>query len=339
MPIKNSNEILVRGSLQNVSQAYRNQEYVADKIFPIIDGITRKTQILKYNKGAWFRDEAAPRGPGAAAPLVQYNISTKNVDPINYAAAAKVTDEERQDAKAPGANPIEPDMDAIELIAEKLDLKKEKRTADLLWNTTWADGTGSGGEDAGGLWGTATAANDTFLADIWSARNTIRKKTGKIANTLFLDYEAWSGLEIAPALVALLYPQGVKKNAPLIDVDSLKTLARVNEIIIGWSIEDTSIETVADADSGFTAKDIWGVQSGAGLGVAALYYRPARPGKKVASPGYQYRLRQDTGGFRKSTKWRNAAEHSDYYDTQEELDITPVGTDLLYMWKNTAKAA
>jgi hypothetical protein len=327
--VKNPSKIVVRGILQNVSQAYRNEEFVGDRLFPIINGVSRKTQVPKYHKGPWFTDEAEVRGPGAAARIAEFSVALQNLDPVNYATATKVTDEEREDAAQAGNLPVSPDNDAMEFMANKLDLKREVRVAALLHATNWS-GVGAGGEDAEGGWGHATSASDTFLADIKKARDTIRKNTGILPNTLFMDYVCFSALCVAPALLALINPQVISSEAPLLNEKSLATLARVKEVIIGSAVKSTDEETVAGTE--FTAVDVWDTT---GKGIAFLYYKPAKPGLKVPSPGYQYRLTRD-GGFRHITTWYDNAIHSTMYDAEESVDISAVGLDLGYMFKDTA---
>ena len=330
MGVKNSKDIVVRGILQNISLQYKNQEYVADQLFPIVNGVSAKTQVTKYHKGPWFSDMAEVRGPGAPAVIGEYSFSLQNLTPVNYAFGGKVTKEERRDASESGSAAIQPDMDTIEHIANVLDLKREVRASAILHATNWS-AVGAGGEDAEGGWGHATAASDTFLADIKKARDLIRKNTGVLPNTLFLDYVAFSALQVAPALIAMLHPTSVSANGPLINRQALAQLAMVNEIIVGTAIKTSDEETVAGTE--FTAVDVWGAT---GKGIGFLYYKPAKAGLKVPSPGYQYRLNQDNGQFRVTTTWYDPATKSDFYDSEESCDIAAVGLDLGYMFKDTA---
>ena len=90
-------------------------------------------------------------------------------------------------------------------------------------------------------------------------------------------------------------------------------------------------------DAEFTGVNIWGTTGAEAKGVGFLYYKPARPGLKTPSAGYQYRLKKEqSGGGRLSTTWHEPARHSWMYDTEEDVDIAPVGLDLGYMWKDTA---
>lgn len=332
MPIDRVSSIIVRGALQDVSIAYRNPEYVADQVFPIIDGLSRKTKIAKYQKGAWFRDEAEVRAPGTAARLIDYKITSQNIDPINYAVAAQVTDEELQESRKDGNLPIEePEVDAMELMADKLDLKREVRVSSIIHSTDW-NSVGAGGEDAEGNWGNSTAANDTFLADVRKARDTIRRNAGIIPNKLLLSWEAWSKLQVAPALLALMNPTALNRNS-LVTVESLSALIGMR-IVIGSAIKDNLGENVDDDN--FQPVSVWGSSAAPTKGVGFIYYAPDSPGLKTPSAGYQYRLRQESGTGRLISSWRDDALHSDMYDAQEELDIAAVGTDCGYLFKDTA---
>jgi len=332
MPISDPNSLIVRGTLQNVSVQYRNAQYVADDLFPIIDGVHKQAKVAKYVKGAWFRDEAEVRAPGSPASVGEFRMGTHNLDPVNFAHATMVTDEEREAANEPGSLPIQPDIDAVEYIANALDLKREIRTAALLHATDW-NGVGAGGEDAAGGWGHATAASDTFLADMKTGRDTILAATGLLPNTLFLSYPAWSALQIAPALLDLMYPQKIDANS-LITLPALAALAQVERVIVGAAVKNTADETVAD--DGWTSVNIWGTSGSETKGVGFLYYRPAAPGLKQASAGYQYRLKKKNGAGRISTTWRENARHADMYDSEEDVDISAVCLDCGYMWKDTA---
>lgn len=327
--------VIVRAVLQNVSLQYRNLNYVADDIFPLIDGVHKQAKVAKYQKGAWFRDEAQVRAPGTPAHVSEYPMTTKNLDPVNYADATMVTQEDRAAANEPGSMPIQPDIDALEFIADKLDMKRETRTSALLHAANWG-GAGAGGSDAGGNWGHGTASSDTFLDDIRTGRDSILLNTGILPNSLFLSWPAWSKLQVAPALLALFTPRQLDANS-LVSVPSLAAFLGLQNIFLGITTKNTAEETV-DGDE-FTGVNVWGTSGSESKGVGFLYYKPNRPGLKTPSAGYQYRLRKELSGQgRLSTTWYDAARHSTMYDTEEDVDITPVGLDLGYMWKNTATA-
>lgn len=331
MPLTNPTSTIVRGALQDVSVRYRNQAYVADRVFPIIDGISRKTKVAKYAKGQWFRDEAEPRAPGAAARVSLFDISSQNLDPINYAIATQVTDEEREEANKPGNLPIQPDIDANEYMADKLDIKREVRAAAVLQAAVWS-GVAAGGEDAEGNWGNATASSDTTLADIMLARDTILSNTGLLPNKILMSWKCWSDVQVAPALLALMNPQQLSANS-ILQPSTFGALVGL-EVIIATAVRNSAEHNVGD--TAFTSYPIWGTGA-TDKGVAFVYYAPPTPGLKIASAGYQYRVRNEqAGGSRLITTWRDDARHADMYDAQEEVDISAVCLDAGYLFKDTA---
>ncbi|NIP26037.1 MAG: hypothetical protein GWN94_24870 [Phycisphaerae bacterium] len=332
MPLRSVEPIITRQALTRVSLAYRNVNFVADKLFPIIEGANKETKVLKYNKAPWFRDEAGVRSEGGVAPRADMTVTSVDFDPINYSISTAITDELREQSKIMGNLPVQPEIDAQIFMANKLDLKKEVRASSILHSTNWSS-VGVGGEDAAGAWGHATAANDTFLADMRTGHDTIINNTGYKPNKLFLSYHAASKLRIAPALLAYIYPQGFTPSM-FVSAAQLAVLADVEEVIIGSAIKNTDEETVADSSS--TMVQVWGTSGSETKGVGFLFYAPSTPRTLEPSAGYQYRKTQSNGLGRKGTEWREPERHQDAYDMQEDTDIAATGTDLGYMWKDTA---
>lgn len=324
MPQPDVKSEIIAGPLQNVSVAYRNKDYIADGVFPILDGADPKAKITKYQKGAWFRDEAGIRAAGTRAKRGGYPLTSVSVATDEYAFAKEVTDEDRRFAKAQGAPVVEPEQDAIEFAADKVDLKKEIRVGTLIAAGTWADGA-AGGEDAAGLWSPAGSTN-TFLADITKGKKKI-KECGVIANCLLLDYATYLSLkECAAILDKIKYTQ-----RGVFGTDLLAALLELDQVLVGKAIKSTAVEKADGTD--FTAANIWEVNAGKGMGF--LYYRPKKIGRKVPTAGLQVRIAYEGGGPRRLSTWRESAEHQDVYEVAEETDIVQVAADCGYLWNDT----
>lgn len=325
MPQPDVREQLVAGPLANVSVAYRNPEYIADRVFPIIDGSDPKAKITKYKKGAWFRDEAGIRSAGTRAKRGGYPLDSVSIATKEYAFAKEVTDEDRRFAKSKNAPVVAPDMDAIEFATDKVDLKKERRVASLVTGTTWVDGN-SGGEDAEGLWSPAGSTN-TFLTDMTTGRKAIQSATGRDPNTLLIDYATFLALKECEAITdKIKHTQRAVFGAEL-----LAALLELDEVLVGKAIYSTA-EEAADGDD-FTAARIWEVNAGKGMGF--LFYRPKKLSLKTPSAGVQVRIAYENGAPRRTSTWREPAEHQDVYEVAEETDITLVGADCGYLWSDT----
>jgi hypothetical protein len=325
MPQPNIKEQIVAGPLATISVAYRNRDYIADRVFPILDGADPKAKIAKYLKGAWFRDEAAIRAAGTEAARGGYPMTTVSIATDEYAFAKEVTDEDRRFANSQGAPPVKPDQDAIEFATDKVDLKKERRVASLITSGTWADGN-SGGEDAEGLWAPAGATN-TFLTDMVTGKKAIQGATGLDPNCLLLDYATYLALKECEAIQEKIkYTQ-----RGVFGTDLLAALLELDEVLVGKAIYSTANESYAGTD--FTAARIWEVNSGKGMGF--LFYKPRGLGLKTVTAGLQVRIAYENGSARRTSTWREASRHQDVYEVAEETDIVQVAADAGYLWKDT----
>jgi len=324
MPQPDIREQLVAGPLANVSVAYQNDEYVADQVFPILDGADPKAKITKYLKGAWFRDAAGVRAPGTRARRGGYVLTPVSVSTKEYAFAKEVTDEDRRFAQSKNAPPLKPDQDAIEFASDKVDIRKERRVASIITAGTWLDGT-AGGQDAEGLWSPAGDTN-TFLVDISTGKKAL-KAIGVIATDLIIDYDTYESLKHCEAILdKIKYTQ-----RGVLTKDLLAAILELKEVHIGSAIYSDAEETAAGDD--FNAVDIWTVNAGKGMGF--LYRKPPKLGLKVLTAGLQVRIAYEDGGPRRTSTWREPAEHQDVYEVAEETDIVQVCADCGYLWKDT----
>ncbi len=317
----NVRETIVAGPLADVSIAYRNRAYIADRVFPAIDGVAPKAKIARYLKGDWFRDEAAVRAPGTRARRSTFKIDYIDVLTREFAFASPVTEEDRNFARVQGAPPLQPDTDAIEFAADKVDLKKERRTAAIVLASTWS---GVAGEDVEGLWAASAGTNNTFIADVETRIETIRGNTGQRPNVLILSANCLPEIkQISGVLDRIKYTERGIVSAPLI-----AAMFELDEVLIGDAIYTSDEETVAGTE--FTGVNVW--EKNAGKASAFLFYRPSKPGLKTPSAGYQARSKYADGRVRRTVTWREPAEHQDLYEVAEETHILQTGADLGFLW-------
>ena len=321
----NVKEMMVTGPLQDVSVAYRNTAYIGNRVFQILDGVDPKAKIAIYSKGAWFRNDAGIRGPGARANRSGYPIDWATISTKEYAFASEVTDEDRKFSKSKNAPPLQPDQDAIEFASDKIDLNKEIRIATMITANTWADGN-LGGKDTDGLWAPKGSTN-TFLSDIKGAVKTIQSVSGIKPNCLLIDFATYMALTECDAILdKIKYTQ-----RGVLTKELLASILDLDEVLIGETIVNTAKET--KAGTAFASKYVWEVNQGKGMGF--LFNRPSKPGRKVPAPGYQARVNYENGQPRRTTTWREAAEHQDVYEVAEETDIVLVDAALGFLWKDT----
>lgn len=319
---------IVAGPLQNVSVAYRNAEYVGDRVFPIIDVNDPKALITLYPRGAWFRDEAGIRGPGGRAPRGGFPLSTATVNTKEYAFAKEVTVEDRRFARLQSSAPIQPEQDAVEFASDKIDLSKERRIWALIKATDWS-GAGAGGEDANGLWAPNDGTN-TFVSDVETRIETIRSAIGRRPNVLLVSGNTFAKLRQITAVQARI----AYVERAIISPNVIAALFGLEECLVAGAIYSSAAEKKDGTD--FTSVNIW--EHNAGKGAAFLFYRPPTVGLKTPMVGCQVRLRyspEEGGNVRRISTWYESAEHQDVFEVAEETDIVATGTAGAFQWKDT----
>lgn len=322
---------IVRGYLNNLSLSYGNDDmsFVSNRIFPIIDGINRKSKVFKYVKADQFRVEVKRRGRGGTFAVREVRGNEVDITPENWGLRSDVTDEERLDARAAGNFIYNPEEDAVEDLGHQFQMKREVLMSEVLYAEKWGTST-IGGTSAGGNWGNTTAASDTFIEDIEDEKSVIIGNTGQAPNRLFLTEPAWKKIAKSP-----------KWNDKITTNQQLVTPSIVGEqlglqIIVGWAINNVDQEST-DKD-GFSSKFIMAPSVADNLkGQAFLYYAPETAGRKKLSVGYQYRIRKEESGTGILIKQRRVEEvRSDAFEGEMELDFAPMATDTGFLWKDTA---
>lgn len=326
----------VRGFVRNAAIRYQNRMYiqsgaspVGGRAFPILPNVTRKSKILTYPKGAWFRNEAGKMGAaGGRAPRGGYPTGTVNIDPEGIWFAKEVTGIQRSLAAQSGAPPLRLDQNAMIFTADKIDLWKEKKCADVVIATDWS-GIGAGGEDAGGFW--AASGSNTFIIDIFKRIETIWSATGFRPNSLIIDQGTWLSLQQEATLTARLKTTTDK----IVTSQLLKSLFDLEHIHIGGAIISTDGEKKDGTD--FTKAAIWELNTGKGMGF--LYYVPPAASLDMPSALYECQERfgeSDGGQLRRTRTWKEPAENNqDVYESAEQVDFVPSAADLGFMWNDT----
>jgi len=324
MPAPAAQEKTVRGPLQDASVLFKNKLYIADDVTRMKDNVSKKAKITVYRPGDWFRDEAEVRAPGTRAKRGEYETDDVNIDPVQYAFAKEVTQEDMDAEGDFFTPPFNLQQEAIEFSVDKIDLKKEKRVAALIEDSTWADGNAAG-EDAGGLW--APGGSNTFLADIRNGKATIQSKTGMIPNILVMDYGTFENLrEEATIADKIKHTQ-----TDILTEQLLANLLGLDAVLVGKAIENTANKT--PGSDAFTAANIW--ETNAGKGGAFLFYRPSAIALRTPLAIGQFRVKQKNGAGRLTRSWREEAEDQWVYEVREDTDIVAVHLNLGYQWIDT----
>lgn len=327
-----TSSILVRGALQNVSIMYRNASYIADSIFPLINGLNYQTKVLKYAKHPWFSlGEDLYRAENATAKRVDMKVTTQNLDPKEIAAGGVVSDELFFASNQPGNLPIQPIQDTILLISDKVDRFREKLVADTIFATAWVDGAvgGTAPQAGAGGWASDTTAN-SFIYDVENAKQAVLAKTGIVPNAMWMDYQTMQTLKTKAIATGGLIDRIKYTQTGITDEELIAKVVGLDYVSVGKAIYTTDKETTTGTMT--NSKYVWNQD---GKGHAMVYYRPAAAGLKQVSPGYQYRVAYDGQTWRRLISYREEWAHHSVYEVSEWVDIAPVSTDVGYLFKTT----
>ena len=275
--------------LESISIAYRNEEYIAPQVFPIVAVQKKSDYYYKFGKGAWFRDEVQVRAPGTRAARADYDISTASYVCLNYALAKAVPDEVRANADTP----LRPDVEATEFVSDALMRAQERRVADLVTGSAnWASASTPGtawSQDTSDPWG-----------DIDTLVNGVVSSIGRQPNVAVLSWDVWRHLRQHPDFL-----DRVKYTRPTgrVEPGDLRSWFGFEKVLIG-----TALYEAAKEGQSSSMTYIWGNDFFCG-------WVPPNPALMVPAAGYCLNWQATTvSRFREEQEKQDileAAHHSD----------------------------
>jgi len=263
--------------LTGLSVGYKNSMFIADQVFPNVVVAKQSDYYYKFLKGAWFRNEAKVRGPGARAARGGYPVTSGTYACVERAFAHPVPIELINNADAP----VKPFESGVRYATQKVMLAKEIAVADLCmtaanWTTT---------DDVAAAWvGTADGSGNTFIADILAQKEVIRQLIGVYPNRLIMDAKTFKNVKTEFTVLERIKYTGTSGKPADVTTQTLAQLFELDWVGIGGAIKSDAEEVVAGTD--FNAVDIW--ETNATKGAALLYYQEPNPAIDVPSAGYVF---------------------------------------------------
>lgn len=306
----NALDVHMDGPLSNISIAYRNENYIADQIFPIVPVKKQSDLYFIFEKTAWFRDEAGPRAPGTRAPRVDYFL--KRGGPyatVEYAAAKGVPDEVVDNADSP----LAPAREATDFVTEKLLLRLEVDVAGKAFNT--ANWTNSGNPNSGAnTWGNDTSDPINDVVGPGLVRETMRQAIGRYPNTCVMGAKVFAALKRHPDLI-----DRVRYTSPTygIDVGFLKKVFEIDRMYVGTAIYDSAKEGTPSS-----LTDVWGNS-------VLFAWVPPTPGLMTPAAGYVFAWKQ-----RQVNRYRELQEKQDVIESLMNWATVVTSADSGYLLQN-----
>lgn len=295
MPAPTLRDMHIDSAMTEISIAYRNRNYIAPQVFPIVPVEKKSDYYFVFGRGDWFRDDVEVRAPGARARRVDYTLSSASYVCITYALSKGVTDEERENADAP----LRPDTQASEFVTDMLQRAMERRVASMI--TTCANWASASTPST--VW--SNPASD-ILADIENARNAIISSIGVEPNLALMSQDVWRYVKNHPDLLdRIKYTQrGVMTK------DLFAGLIEVDKFLVGTALYNSAKEGATDSMAYIWGNCFW------------LGYVPPRAALMEPAAGYVLQW-----GANVANRYREDQEHQDVIEVQQSMDEVITGSD------------
>ena len=309
-------QVHVDAILTNASVAYIQSadNFIANKVFPIVPVDKQSDLYFKYTKEDWFRDDAKVRADGAEAAVAGYGLTTDSYYSDVYAVKKAIGDQ----LMANFDSPLDPLRDGAKFTAQLILNRMETQfVADFIKTGVW-------GTDYTGVSGTPTTnefkhwsdlANSDPIQDIEEAKSDILSTTGYEANKLVLGYDVYKTLRNHPDIIDRVKYTG--RDVP--DTQYLAQLFGLDEVLVAKSVKNTASEGQTGAFSFTFGKS------------ALLVHSAPNPGLLMPSAGYSFQWRgvSEGLGLTVGTKqYRLEQNAATYVESQIAFDNKLVAADL-----------
>lgn len=320
MPQPNINSVHIDAILTNISVAYlqKAENFIADKVFPIVPVEKKSDKYFVYTKNDWFRDEAQRRADATESAGSGYNLTTDTYSADVFAFHKDVGDQTIANADAP-LNPL---REATEFVTNRMLLRKELQfVTDFFTTGVWSeDVTGVSGTPSSGetkQWSDYTSSDP--IDDIEEAKSEVLSQTGMEPNTLVLGYEVFRQLKNHPDLVDRIK----YTSSQTITEDMLARMFDLDRVLVAKSVRATNKEGAAEAYSFAYGK------------AALLAYVAPSPGLLTPSAGYTFSWTGVSGGIGATigvSSFRMDSLKAERVEAEMSFDNKVISADLGYFW-------
>ncbi len=304
-----SGDVHVNGLLTNISVAYRNDEYFADRIFPIVSVAKQSDIIPSYNKGDFLRNEVQERAPATEAAEAGWQVTTTaTYFAKGYALKKAIPDEIRANADAP----FDMDRDATMFLTEKALIHRERLLSTTINSTSvWTTST-----SVGVKW--SDYANSDPLSDITTGNRTVQQLIGRRCNTLVMGQIVWDRLKLHPDFMEMV------KYTTTMSIPTEQQLAKalgIDNLFVITAIYESAAEGATSSIAPCWDDD------------ALLLYVPKSASIMTPAAGYQFVWKPSVGGGAQYMRsYRSEAKSTDYIEVRSYFDIKVTTADAGVIW-------
>lgn len=235
----------IDSALSDFASLIRNRDMIADLVCPVQTVKKPSDKFFKYGADTMFEEQSvALTGAEAMPGRVRYTVGTDNFSTVDYGLMDFVSNKEIEAADAP----IDPQMHAVRVVTQRLDLAKERRVAGLLFSS----GNYSGNTAAL----TGTDRWDTSTADPVQKIDDAIESCDERPNIMVIGAQAWMKLKNHPKLKESILSRSSTVNGatPMrVTLDVVAALFELDAVYVGRAKYNTNREGATSA-KGY----IWG---------------------------------------------------------------------------------
>ena len=245
-------------ALTTFSQMYTNDDFIASRILNAIRVMKVSDKYFRYSKKTVYGIANSSLAETSAANEIGLQFDSEGTySTVQHGLASYVS--KRSEANAD--NPLSPRMDTVTMLLNSLMLDKERRVAQIVFNTNTYPSSNVTTLSGSNQWTNAAADPVT---DIQAAmRQTVKKP-----NVLIFGPEAWDAFraheKVLRAISGATLTQGATPSGGLATRQQVMALFEVADLVVGESKYDTEDYEANDVSLSY----VWGKH------VALVYRTP-----------------------------------------------------------------
>jgi len=270
-------DVHIDAPVSNILLNYRPQNYIADRIFPVVPVNKQSDLVPGIKIDDRFRTEETVRAPGTEPRMIHFNVTSQQYFCVNYALGTFMTAEEAANADlAWNTKQIR-----SELVYDILMLDHEIRVANYV----------TSGSNCGSYWTTASGWNDwensAPLTNVLTDIDVAEQLRGYRPNRAVFGKTAWHNWRNSDEVLARLFPHGGAmaggNRGALVSRQLAAELLELDEVLVGGAYYNSAAENAT-----LSLSRIW-------HDMVLYYYTPGRPSKD--RPAFGYSFRWNVGGM------------------------------------------
>lgn len=329
MPQPTRSDVHVNRPLTNLSIAYiqRSQDFIADKVFPIVPVMKQSDKYFVYTKAYWFQTRAQKRAPATESAGSGFHVdNTPTYSADVWATHMDVDDQTRTNAD----QPLDLDRDATLFVTQQLLLRREIQfVAQYLKTATWTGYLVGGSpvdfnvttQSSSGLQWDVSGSNP--LQDVDFVKQAIKGQTGFLPNCLVVSPDVFFALRNNANIVdRIKYTQ-----KGIVSEDLLATLFGVDKFLVAAAVQNLANENINFTGSlDYLSKN-----------QALLVYANPAPSILQPSAGYIFSWQGLFGAGAQGNRIKTfRMEHleADRVEGEMAFDMKQVGLDLGALFTN-----